>query len=53
MGRTAVNVTGQALVPLLVARREGILDVARYNAVETIEALDAEAPAVGHAVPAE
>jgi Na+/H+-dicarboxylate symporter len=26
MGRTAVNVTGQALVPTLVAKREGILD---------------------------
>ncbi|MBN9644257.1 dicarboxylate/amino acid:cation symporter [Corynebacterium mendelii] len=26
MGRTAVNVTGQALVPLIVAKREGILD---------------------------
>lgn len=26
MGRTAVNVTGQALVPTVVAKREGILD---------------------------
>jgi Na+/H+-dicarboxylate symporter len=32
MGRTAVNVAGQALVPTIVAKREGILDVARYNA---------------------
>jgi Na+/H+-dicarboxylate symporter len=31
MGRTAVNVAGQALVPLIVAKREGILDVERYN----------------------
>lgn len=31
MGRTAVNVAGQALVPALVARREGILDIARYE----------------------
>ncbi|OZE96688.1 dicarboxylate/amino acid:cation symporter [Rhodococcoides fascians] len=31
MGRTAVNVTGQALVPAIVAKREGILDEARYN----------------------
>ncbi|MGQ4266783.1 dicarboxylate/amino acid:cation symporter [Nocardiopsis changdeensis] len=32
MGRTAVNVAGQALIPAIVAKREGILDVARYNA---------------------
>ena len=32
MGRTAVNVTGQALVPTLVAKQEGILDTAVYNA---------------------
>ena len=32
MGRTAVNVAGQALVPTIVAKREGILDVALYDA---------------------
>ena len=32
MGRTAVNVAGQALVPAIVAKREGILDEALYNA---------------------
>jgi Na+/H+-dicarboxylate symporter len=32
MGRTAVNVAGQALVPTIVAKREGILDVETYNA---------------------
>lgn len=31
MGRTAINVAGQALVPTVVARRMGILDEARYN----------------------
>ncbi|TDD72930.1 dicarboxylate/amino acid:cation symporter [Jiangella aurantiaca] len=31
MGRTAVNVAGQALVPTIVAKREGLLDVAVYN----------------------
>ena len=31
MGRTALNVTGQALVPTIVAKREGILDEATYN----------------------
>ena len=31
MGRTAVNVTGQALVPTLVARQQGILDLAAYD----------------------
>ncbi|MCW4465151.1 dicarboxylate/amino acid:cation symporter [Glutamicibacter sp. MNS18] len=32
MGRTAVNVAGQALVPAIVAKREGILDEGLYNA---------------------
>jgi Na+/H+-dicarboxylate symporter len=32
MGRTAVNVAGQALVPTVVAKREGILDLETYNA---------------------
>lgn len=32
MGRTAVNVAGQALVPTIVAKREGILDLEVYNA---------------------
>lgn len=32
MARTALNVAGQALVPTLVARREGILDLTLYNA---------------------
>jgi Na+/H+-dicarboxylate symporter len=31
MGRTAVNVAGQALVPTVVAKREGILDEAVYS----------------------
>ena len=32
MGRTAVNVAGQALVPTIVAKREGILDQETYDA---------------------
>ncbi|WP_431803169.1 dicarboxylate/amino acid:cation symporter [Microbacterium sp. bgisy203] len=32
MGRTAVNVAGQALVPAIVAKREGILNLDLYNA---------------------
>ena len=32
MGRTALNVTGQALVPTIVSKREGVLDVDTYNA---------------------
>ncbi|WP_460462437.1 dicarboxylate/amino acid:cation symporter [Arthrobacter pigmenti] len=32
MGRTAVNVAGQALVPTIVAKRQGILDPELYNA---------------------
>jgi Na+/H+-dicarboxylate symporter len=31
MGRTAVNVAGQALVPTIVAKRAGILDLARFS----------------------
>ena len=31
MGRTAVNVAGQALVPTIVAKRQGILDEERYR----------------------
>jgi Na+/H+-dicarboxylate symporter len=37
MGRTAVNVAGQALVPTIVAKREGILDETVYNAGKSIE----------------
>ncbi|GAA4195329.1 dicarboxylate/amino acid:cation symporter [Microbacterium oryzae] len=32
MGRTAVNVAGQALIPAIVAKREGILDRDLYDA---------------------
>lgn len=35
MGRTAVNVAGQALVPTIVAKREGLLDTDLYNAKRT------------------
>ncbi len=35
MGRTAVNVAGQALVPLIVSKREGILDEAKYNSASS------------------
>jgi Na+/H+-dicarboxylate symporter len=31
MGRTAVNVAGQALIPTIVSKRQGILDEAQYN----------------------
>lgn len=34
MGRTAVNVTGQALVTAVVAKREGILDEEIWEAGE-------------------
>lgn len=39
MGRTAVNVAGQALVPTIVAKRAGLLDEDRYNARATASAL--------------
>lgn len=38
MGRTATNVAGQALVPIVVAARAGILDLAAYNAARAVEA---------------
>jgi len=31
MGRTAINVAGQTLVPTIVAKRAGILDLARFD----------------------
>lgn len=37
MGRTAVNVAGQALVPTIVAKRDGILDIDKYNAPRSSE----------------
>ncbi|MDY6055822.1 dicarboxylate/amino acid:cation symporter [Micrococcus sp.] len=42
MGRTAVNVAGQALVPTLVASQEGILDRSRYDAPRTDVMADEE-----------
>ena len=41
MGRTAVNVAGQALVPTLVAKRQALLDQAQYDRAGDIEAIDA------------
>ena len=53
MGRTAVNVTGQALVPTIVAKREGILDQAAYDAPRGRDAwredVDAREPATAAA----
>ncbi len=44
MGRTAVNVAGQTLVPTIVAKRESILDRARYDTAQA-ENLFTEEPA--------
>ncbi|MFC4257327.1 cation:dicarboxylase symporter family transporter [Altererythrobacter xixiisoli] len=44
MGRTAVNVTGQALVPAIVAKRAGILDQARYGRSIADQSDDASVP---------
>lgn len=41
MGRTAVNVAGQALVPTIVAKRQGMLDQAQYDRAGDIEAIEA------------
>jgi Na+/H+-dicarboxylate symporter len=42
MGRTAVNVAGQALVPTIVAKRAGILDQERYDHAAEVDVLDVE-----------
>ncbi|MFC7331213.1 dicarboxylate/amino acid:cation symporter [Marinactinospora rubrisoli] len=42
MGRTAVNVAGQALIPAVVAKREKILDVERYHARRGLDGFVAE-----------
>ncbi|MER6941465.1 dicarboxylate/amino acid:cation symporter [Nocardioides sp. NPDC127514] len=44
MGRTAVNVAGQALVPTIVAKREGILDVDRYRSASAAGLLADDEP---------
>ncbi len=46
MGRTAVNVAGQALVPTVVAKREGILDQAVYDGPRGRDALREDEPDV-------
>jgi Na+/H+-dicarboxylate symporter len=52
MMRTATNVAGQALVPTLVAKQEGILDVERYNAPRGADPLQTEAPTAAEPAPA-
>ena len=44
MGRTALNVTGQSLVGVIVAKREKILDRATYDAASrtSFQAIQAE-----------
>ncbi|MCM3687882.1 dicarboxylate/amino acid:cation symporter [Kocuria rosea] len=44
MGRTALNVAGQALVPTIVARREGLLDRDLYDAPRAGDPFAPEAP---------
>ncbi|MBZ6078115.1 dicarboxylate/amino acid:cation symporter [Microvirga puerhi] len=43
MMRTATNVTGQVLVPVLVAKEEGVLDLAVYNGGEEIRSASPDA----------
>jgi Na+/H+-dicarboxylate symporter len=40
MGRTAVNVAGQALIPTIVAKRQGILNQKRYDSTTSIDVVD-------------
>ncbi len=46
MGRTAVNVAGQALVPTIVAKREGILDLERFRSGRAADPVAAGTPGV-------
>ena len=48
MGRTAVNVAGQALVPTIVSKRAGILDQSVYDNTGSGDILDVE-PTPAHA----
>lgn len=50
MGRTATNVTGQALVAAVVAKRAGILDEKIWDAARDGVAPEGE-PADSHAAP--
>lgn len=45
MGRTAVNVAGQTLVPTIVAKREGILDRAQYDTAQAEDLFTDDEPA--------
>lgn len=45
MGRTAVNVAGQALVPTVVAKREGILDLEKYESASAEDLFTDDEPA--------
>jgi Na+/H+-dicarboxylate symporter len=52
MGRTAVNVAGQVLVPVIVAKRENILDLEKYASADAEDLFedddeDAETEAAG------
>ncbi|KRE59161.1 sodium:proton antiporter [Arthrobacter sp. Soil736] len=49
MGRTAVNVAGQALIPTIVAKRQGILDETLYNAPRTGDPFTDDSPAAASA----
>ena len=51
MGRTAVNVAGQVLVPTIVAKREGILDQAQYDAAQAEDLFTDSDDDAGPAVP--
>lgn len=44
MGRTAVNVAGQALVPTIVAKREGILNEEIYNSAQNLNSPEPSYP---------
>ncbi|GGC99572.1 sodium:proton antiporter [Tersicoccus solisilvae] len=48
MGRTALNVAGQALVPTIVSKRQGMLDETLYNAPRTGDPFTEDVRDVAH-----
>ena len=50
MGRTAVNVAGQTLIPAIVAKREGILDVDKFRSASSEDLFGDDEPTPQDAV---
>ncbi|MCP3426842.1 dicarboxylate/amino acid:cation symporter [Rothia sp. AR01] len=49
MGRTALNVSGQALIPAIISKQEGILDQGLYNAKRSSDWFESDQTAAEYA----